>query len=97
MKLKSLSISHHESWRDKPDGDKYNGKVEFFNAKGESLTIQLREDQLAGIVEVCSAGIVQAAQEAAQSIVASLNPVLQIEQEIQASDSNNNQITTKGE
>lgn len=79
MKLRDLTIRHDESWRDNPVGDKYNGTVQFFNEKGESLTIKLRDDQLAGIVELCSEAIVKAAQDAAASIVASLNPTLQIE------------------
>ncbi len=80
MKLRKLEIQHVNYYSDKPSCDKYEGKISFFNEKGEGLTIVLREDQLAGIVEICSAGIVTAAKEAAQGIVSSLNPALQIEQ-----------------
>src|ERR1700722_17836096 len=79
MKLKNLQIQHKQYYSPAPTEDKYTGKVEFFNEKGEALTIILRDEQLAGIVELCSAGIVSAAKEAAQSIVAAFNPVLQIE------------------
>jgi len=80
MKLKNLEIKHRQYYSDKPTEEKYSGKVEFFNEKGEALTIVLREDQLAGIVELCSTGIVSAAKEAAQSIVASIKPALQVTQ-----------------
>ena len=80
MKLKTIEIKHKQYYQDKPTEDKYEGKVSFFNEKGESLQIVLREDQLAGIVDLCAAGIVQAAKEASQSIVASMTPALQVEQ-----------------
>ena len=86
MKLKVLHIQHKQYYSEKPTEDKYDAKVEFFNEKGEALTIRLREDQLLGIVELCSAGLVKAAQEASQSIIASLNPVLQIESDHTAND-----------
>ena len=79
MKLKRLEIRHEQYYAEKPSNDKYTGKVEFFNEKGEAMAINLREDQLAGIVELCSAGIIKVAQEASQSIIASINPALQIE------------------
>lgn len=79
MKLRTLKIEHTEYYSDKPTGDKYKGTVSFFNEKGESMTITLREDQIAGIVEICAGGIVAAAREGAQSIISSLNPALQIE------------------
>lgn len=82
MKLKNLQIQHKEYWKESPTIEQYTGKVQFFNIKGEALTIQLREDQLAGIVELCSAVIVKAAQEASQSIVASVNGLLQIESQL---------------
>lgn len=80
MRLKNLEIKHKQYYSDNPTEAKYNGKVEFFNEKGEALTIVLREEQLAGIVELCSAGIVAAAKEATQSIISTFNPALQIEQ-----------------
>lgn len=89
MKLKCIEIKHKQYYSDKPTEDKYEGKIAFFNEKGEGLQIVLREDQLAGIVEICSAGIVSAAKEAAQSIVASLTPTLQIEQQPRDSDVKN--------
>ena len=79
MKLKALHIQHKQYYASRITDDKYDAKVEFFNDKGEALSICLREDQLLGIVELCSAGLIKAAQEASQSIIASLNPVLQIE------------------
>ena len=81
MRLKSLNIQHIQYYSDNPDNDKYKGKIEFFGEKGESLGITLSEDQLAGIVELCAGGIVKAAQEAAQAIVTSMKPTLQIEQQ----------------
>lgn len=86
MKLKSLEIKHINYYSNTPSCDQYNGSVAFFNEKGEGLNIQLREDQLAGIVEICSAGIVSAAKEAAQSIIASLTAAIQIEQQPMESD-----------
>lgn len=80
MRLKKLEIQHTEYYASAPTGNKYKGKIEFFNEKGEGLTINLTEEQLAGIVELCAGGIISAAKEAAQSITASINPVLQIEQ-----------------
>lgn len=80
MKLRTLEIQHENYYSDKPSTDRYKGKVSFFNEKGEGMTIVLREDQLAGIVEICAGGLVSAAKEAAQSIITSMNPVLQIEQ-----------------
>jgi hypothetical protein len=79
MKLKSLEIKHQQYYSANPTDGKYAGKIEFFNDQGAALTVVLREDQLAGIVELCSAGIINAAKEAAQAIVATFNPVLQIE------------------
>jgi len=78
MRLKKLEIQHTHYYSTNPQGDKYVGKVEFFSAEGNSLTINLREDQLQGIVELCTSSIVKAADEAAQAIKASLNPLLQI-------------------
>lgn len=80
MQLKELQIRHQQYYSDKPLTDKYEGKVSFFNMKGEAMTVVLREDQLQGILEICGNGLVAAAKEAAHSIVASVNPVLQIEQ-----------------
>lgn len=80
MKLKSLEIKHLEYYSEKPSTDRYKGKIEFFNEEGDAMTIALREDQLAGIVELCAGSIVSAAQENAQAIVTSMNPILQIEQ-----------------
>lgn len=79
MRLKELNIQHENYYSDKPSSDRYKGKVSFFNEKGESLGINLREDQIAGIVEICAGGIITSAKEAAQSIVASVTPDLQIE------------------
>ena len=87
MQLKRLQITHKEYYTDKPQRNEYDGKVEFFNQKGDALTIILTTDQLAGIVEICSGAIVTAAKEAAQSIVASLTPALQIEATKSDSDS----------
>lgn len=84
MKLRTLEIKHENYYTDKPSVGRYQGKISFFNEKGEGMTIVLREDQLAGIVEICAEGLVSAAKEAAQSIVTSLNPVLQIEQSTKA-------------
>ena len=90
MKLKYIEIKHENYYTDKPTTDRYSGKVAFFNEKGEGLNINLREDQLAGIVDICSAGIVKAAQEAAQSIVASMKPEMQIEHNPTRESSNGN-------
>lgn len=79
MKLRALEIKHVNYYSDKPTADRYTGKVSFFNEKGEGLNLILREEQLAGIVDICATGIVKAATEASQSIIASLNPALQIE------------------
>ena len=79
MKLKNLNIQHKQYYSSNPTEDKYSGKVEFFNEKGEAITIILRDDQLEGIVELCGSAIVSAAKEAAQSIAASIIPALQIE------------------
>lgn len=81
MKLKLLEIYHTERYHSKPTGDKYTGKVEFFNEKGNGLTITLTEQQLEGIVGICAQAISLAADEAAKSIIASLTPSLQLEQE----------------
>jgi len=79
MKLRELTIKHQQYYADKPTTDKYNGKITFFNEKGEAMTIMLREDQLLGIVELCALSIKQATNEAAQSIISSLDTRLQIE------------------
>jgi hypothetical protein len=89
MKLRKLEIQHVNYYSDKPTTDRYEGKISFFNEKGEGLTVVLREDQLLGIVELCANGMVKAAQEATQSIVASLNPILQIEGEHPSRESDN--------
>ena len=83
MKLRTLEIKHEHYYNDQPRTDKYIGKISFFNEKGEGMTIILRDDQLASIVELCADSLVNATKEAAQSIVASLNPTLQIEGEKQ--------------
>ena len=84
MKLRKLEIRHVNYYTDKPTTDRYEGKISFFNEKGEGLTIVLREEQLLGIVELCANGMVTAAKEATQSIVSSLNPLLQIESDSDA-------------
>lgn len=78
MKLKNLQIQHKQYYTANPTEDKYSGKVEFFNEKGEALTIVLRDDQLEEIVELCGSAIISAAKEAAQSIVSSISPARQI-------------------
>lgn len=79
MKLKNLQIQHQQYYSSSITQDKYNGKVEFFNEQGAALTIVLRDDQMAGIVEICGEALVKAAKEASQSIITSLTPSPQLE------------------
>ena len=77
MILKNLQIQHKDYWRAEPQQHDYQGKIEFFNQKGEALTIILTEEQLHEVVDICTSAIVKAAQAAADSIKGSFMPMIE--------------------
>lgn len=81
MKLKHLEIKHKQYYSSKPDKDEYDGSIEFFNQDGHAMKIVLNEEQMAAIVGLAAEAIVDATKMAAQAIVTSFKPHLQVEHE----------------
>lgn len=67
-KLKTLEIKHDQYWSDKPEGNKYEGKVSFFDGAGNTVEVKLTQSHMAAITSIVADAVIDGAESVAHDL-----------------------------